>query len=122
MQVPVQITFHQLDPSPEVETRIHEKVAKLEQFYHGIVSCRVVVEPAAHQHGTGQTIFSVRFELGLPHNKTIVGGGSGTKSDGFDNVYTAIAAAFEATKRQLHDHAEKERQFDAPPLGTIPPG
>jgi len=117
MQVPVQITFHQLEPSPDVEARIHEKVAKLEHLHTGIVSCRVVVEPAAHT--TTQTIFSVRFELSLPGNKTIIGGGPGTKNDGFDNVHTAINAAFEAAKRQLQDHAEKERLHTAPPLGTI---
>lgn len=122
MQVPVQITFHQLDPSPDVEARIHEKVAKLEQLHTGIVSCRVVVEPAANPHGHGQTMFSVRFELGLPHGKTIVGGGPGTKNDSFDNVHTAITAAFEATRRQLHDHVEKERLHTPPPLDTIPPG
>jgi len=115
MQSPVQITFHQLDASPDVEAKIHEKVAKLEQFYNGIISCRVVVEPAAHT--STQTIFSVRFELSLPHNKTIIGGGPGTKNDGFDNVNTAINAAFEAAKRQLHDHAEKERLHTAPAAG-----
>lgn len=120
MQTPVQITFHQLDASPDVETRIQEKVAKLEQFYNGIISCRVVVEPSAHT--TSQTIFSVRFELNLPGNKTIIGGGSGTKNDGFDNMHTAINAAFEAAKRQLQDHAEKERLHNTASLGTMPAG
>ncbi len=117
MQVPVQITFHQLEPSPDLEERIHAKVAKLEALHRGIISCRVVVEPAAHQHGSGKAMFSVRFELGLGGGKTIVGGGPGTQNDAFDNAHTALVAAFEATKRQLHDHAEKERQFVAVPAG-----
>ena len=113
MQVPVQITFHQLEPSPSVEERIREKVAKLEHLHQGIISCRVVVEPVANQHHHGPVLYSVRFELGLAGGKTIVGGGSGTKNDGLDDVHAALKAAFEATKRQLQDHHEKERQFVA---------
>ncbi len=115
MQTPLQITFHQLEASPAVEARIHEKMAKLEQLHRGIVSGRVVVEPAAQQHGGGQAFYSVRFELGLGGGKTIVGGGPG--QDAFDNVYAALKAAFDATRRQLHDHIEREREpVAAPPV------
>ena len=122
MQTPVQITFHQLEPSPDVEERIREKVAKLEHFHDGIISCRVVVEPAGHLHHNGKNLYSVRFELGLAGGKTIVGGGPGTSNDTFDDVYAAIKASFEAAKRQLHDHVGKEREHVAPPLDTIPGG
>ena len=44
MQTPVQIAFHGLDKSDAVEDRIREKVAKLEQFFDRITSCRVTVE------------------------------------------------------------------------------
>ena len=33
MQIPVQISFHGIDKSDAVETRIREKVSKLEQFF-----------------------------------------------------------------------------------------
>ncbi len=104
MQTPVQITFHQMEPSPDVEERIREKVTKLEHLHEGIISCRVVVERAAHQHHHDRGPVSVRFELNLPGGKTIVGGGPGTKNDAFEDVHVALTAAFEATKRQLVDH------------------
>jgi hypothetical protein len=38
MQVPLQITFRNLDPSPTVETKVRERVKELEQFYNRITS------------------------------------------------------------------------------------
>ncbi len=43
MQIPLQITFHGIDHSDAVETRIREKVAKLELLFDRITSCRVVI-------------------------------------------------------------------------------
>ncbi len=108
MQVPIQITFHQMEHSPAIETRIREKVAKLEHFYAGLISCRVVVERAFHQHHDRGPV-SVRFELAIPGNKTIVGGGPGTRNDAAEDFEGALKAAFEAAKRQLHDHVETMR-------------
>lgn len=95
-----------MDHDASVEERIREKVEKLEQFYGGIISCRVVVEREHHQKEPDRGPVTVRFELGLTHGKTIVGGGPGTKNDAFDDVHTAIKAGFEACKRQLIDHVE----------------
>ncbi|MBC7908715.1 MAG: HPF/RaiA family ribosome-associated protein, partial [Rhodospirillaceae bacterium] len=41
MQIPLQITFHGIDHSDAAEERVREKVAKLEQFFDRITSCRV---------------------------------------------------------------------------------
>ena len=53
MQVPLQITFHNLDPSPTVETKVRERVAELEQFYDRITSCRVMIEAPSRRHHEG---------------------------------------------------------------------
>ena len=51
MQTPIQITFRDVPQSDALETRIREKAEKLEAFYPGIVSCRVVVESRdRHKH------------------------------------------------------------------------
>ena len=39
MQIPLQISFRNMDPSPAVEARIREKAAKLERFHDRIVGC-----------------------------------------------------------------------------------
>ena len=108
MQVSIQITFHQMEHSQPLEDRIREKVAKLEHFYAGLTSCRVVVERASHPHHDRGPV-SVRFELALPGSRTIVGGGPGTRNDAAEDFESALKAAFEAAKRQLHDHVEAMR-------------
>ena len=49
MEIPVQVTFHDIDPSQAIETRIRDRTAKLERFKDRITGCRVVVE-APHRH------------------------------------------------------------------------
>lgn len=122
LQSPVQITFHQTDHSDVVEADIRDKVAQLEQYYENLISCRVVVEHEHfHHHERGPV--TVRFELVLPGGKTIVGGGSGTANAGQVDAATAVKAAFEAVKRQLHDYVEKRRRHtkvhEVPPHGVV---
>ena len=44
MDVPLEIAFHNLESSAAVETRVRERVAKLEKLFPRLVACRVVVE------------------------------------------------------------------------------
>ena len=41
MQTPLQITFHQLPPSPALEADVRKSVDDLETFFDRIVGCRV---------------------------------------------------------------------------------
>jgi len=43
METPLEITFRNLDHSDAVEAKVREKVAKLEQAYDRITSCRVAL-------------------------------------------------------------------------------
>jgi hypothetical protein len=65
MQRPLEIRFRKMDPSPEVEARIHEKAAELEHFSDRITGCRVTVEQEHRHHHKGN-LFRVRVELDLP--------------------------------------------------------
>ena len=40
MQVPFQIRFHNMAASAAIEAKVRERVARLERFSDGIVSCR----------------------------------------------------------------------------------
>lgn len=44
MQIPLQITFRNMDPSPAMEAIVREKAAKLDRFFERIVSCDVTIE------------------------------------------------------------------------------
>ncbi len=102
MQIPLQITIRDVDHSEALETRIRDKVAKLEEFSKHIISCRVVVEvPHKHHHQGKQ--FNVRIDIGVPGSEIVV------NRDHAEDVYVALRDTFDAAKRQLEDYARKIR-------------
>lgn len=113
MQVPVQISFHGLDKSDAVETRIREKVAKLEQYFDRITGCRVVVERhhrSGHASATGQP-YHVSIILEVPGDELIVK--RDPKRDDslkdHEDIQIALRDAFAAMGRQLKDYVARMR-------------
>lgn len=71
MQVPLEISFHNLDNSEWAKDEIRGQVAKLEAIYDRITSCRVRVDQRADN--SNHTIPPVvRIEIGIPGRSDIV--------------------------------------------------
>jgi ribosomal subunit interface protein len=102
------ITFKDVPSSPAIEARIREEVAELEQFYDRIVRCRVVVE-MPHRRQRQGSLYAVRIDLTVPGHELVVGR-EPTEHQAHEDVYVAIRDAFDAAKRQLQDHARRERR------------
>jgi len=105
MQIPVEITFKEMDRSKAVEDRIRELAAKMERVYDRVVRCDVVVE-TPHRHQTKGRQFHVRVRLTVPGGEIVVShdpGMDGARED----IFVAIRDTFAAAKRQLEDHAQK---------------
>lgn len=107
MNLPLQITFRDVTPSPAIETAIREKAAKLESFAPRITSCRVSVEAPHQKHHKGNH-FRVRIDITVPGGDEIVVTRD-PSDDSHSDVYVAVRDAFDAAQRQLHDLAEKRR-------------
>lgn len=107
MQSPVQITFRNMDPSPAVEAKIRSHAEHLERFDDSIVSCRVVVE-LQHRHHHQGNLYHVSVDLKVP-GAELVAGRSAAQHHAHEDVYVAIRDAFDALRRQLEDHARRER-------------
>lgn len=122
MQIPLQITFRDMEPSDAVEARIREKVAKLDHFYDQNMSCRVMVE-APHAHHHKGKLFQVRIDLTVPEGELLVTHEHHHKDPAHEDVYVAIRDAFDAMKRQLEDYARKRRgkvkTHEAPAHGRV---
>lgn len=105
MQIPVEITFKEMESSAAVEARIRELAAKLERVYDRVIRCDVMVEtPHRHQHKGRQ--FHVRVRLTVPGGEIVSSHDPGP--DGaHEDVYVAIRDAMNAAKRQLEDYARK---------------
>lgn len=121
MQVPVQVSFRNMDPSEAVEDNVREKAAKLERYFDRIISCRVVVESPHRRRQKGK-LYDVRIDIGVP-GKEIVVNHVGPKNHAHEDVYVAVRDAFNAAARQLEDHARKVRgeikAHEVPPHGTV---
>ncbi|MEY5098104.1 MAG: hypothetical protein RJA36_823 [Pseudomonadota bacterium] len=106
-QLPLQVTFRNLERSDAVEDRIREKVEKLGSFHGGIMSCRVSVELLHRHHQQGKH-FHVRIDLKVPGHE-LVAGREPDENHAYTDVYVAIRDAFDAMKRQLEDLARHQQ-------------
>jgi cold shock CspA family protein/ribosome-associated translation inhibitor RaiA len=103
MEQPLQITAHNLALSQDVEAVIRREVAKLEQFYPRILNCRVLLD-AEHRFPAGEVVaYGVRIDLTVPN------GGLPTTRQTHEELLTAVQRAFDASRRQLEDHARIQR-------------
>ena len=102
MQIPLQISFHGMEPSPAIEARIREKAAKLERFHDRIVGCKVVIE-APHRHHHKGKLYNVRIDISVP-GKDVFVGHTGPQNHAHEDINVAIRDAFNAADRLLEDH------------------
>jgi ribosomal subunit interface protein len=107
MQIPLQISFRNMDPSPAVEAIVREKAAKLDRFFERIVSCDVTIEAPHRRHHKGK-LYKVRIDIGVP-GKDVHVNQEGPKNQAHEDVNVAIRDAFDAAVRQLEDHARRLR-------------
>lgn len=121
MQVPLEIRFHNIDPSPAVEQAIRERAAKLEQFADDIVSCRVTVE-APHRHHRQGKLFEVSVDVRLPGGE-VVANRHPAAHHAHEDVMVSLRDAFKAVRRQLQDYVRarrgKVKTHEVPPHGVV---
>ncbi len=105
MQVPVHISFQEMEASEAVEAAIKDKVAKLEKIFNRITSCKVTVAiPHRHQHQGNH--FNVRIDLSVPGAELVVNRDPVNRAS-HEDCYVAIHEAFNAAKKQLKTYADK---------------
>ena len=121
MQVPLQVSFRNMPPSPAVEADIREKAAKLEEFDDRITSIRVVVETPHRQHRQGK-LFHVRSDVRVPGRELVVRR-EPAEHHAHEDVHVAVRDSFDAAKRQLEDYVRETRgnvkTHDTPAQGRI---
>jgi hypothetical protein len=124
--IPTQVTFRGLPHSDALESDIRDRIAWLQQFYPGIVRCRVALE-LPHRHRRDGRHFHVRIELIVPGGPPIVVSHEPSPHGGLSDIqeaahhkeseiegvhrYAAVAIrhAFDAARRRLEDFAREQR-------------
>ncbi len=121
MQIPLQVHFRNMDPSPALESAIRQRTGKLERFAEHITSCRVTVE-APHRHHKKGKLYHVMIDVRVPGGE-IVASRSPDKHHAHEDVYVALRDAVKAVERQLKTHVRvtrgKVKDHEAPPHGRI---
>lgn len=118
MQIPVQITFRDMETSPALEATIRERVQKLEQFGE-VNSCRVLIE-SPHRSSQKGHHFRVRIDITVPGDEIVVGRDP-AGHDAFTDPYVAVRDAFDAASRQVNEWGRKRRDTRRGAAAAPPP-
>lgn len=107
MQLPLQITWRDIDRSEAVEAAIRRHANKLEEFGPGIMNCRVVVGKLQGRHQQGN-LYSIHLNIHAPEQEISV-----TREPGdihrHEDMYAVIRDAFDAAYKQLKRYSDKRR-------------
>src|SRR3712207_4807603 len=105
MQEPLEITFHQIEPTPELEADIRERADKLSKLFERMTHCRVSVEALHRQHRTGN-VYEVHIDMLVPGAELVVSREPNRAKERYANpdVRTAVRDAFKAAERQLIEY------------------
>ena len=107
MELPLQISFHEVPHSDALEQWIRRKAEGLERYAPHLMRCRVVVE-AHHRHHQQGGLFRIRIELTVPGHDVVVSSEQHERQE-HENPYVAVRDAFRAARRQLEDTVRRVR-------------
>ena len=110
MQTPIEISFHGLDHSAAVESKIRARLEKLHRMYGRITGGRVVVESQHQSHShlnATKRPFHVAVHLSLP-GRELTANRDGKNAKTHVNIDTAINDSFRAVERQLKSYVGRK--------------
>ncbi|MGV1098888.1 HPF/RaiA family ribosome-associated protein [Thiovibrio sp. JS02] len=121
MQVPLQITFRNMETSEALESFIREKAAKLDSICENMISCRVVVEaPPLHQRKGG--LFHASIDISLPQ-ETIVVNREPDLHKSYHDVHVVLRDVFDTAQRKLREYVSRQKgevkSHEELPMGRI---
>lgn len=104
MDIPLEIAFHNLEPSAEIEALIRGHVDRLEKLYPHLVGCRVSVEMLHKQHRNGN-VPEVHIAIRVPGREIAISREPHKAKErrAAPNVHTSVKDAFRAAEQRLKD-------------------
>ena len=102
MKLPLEISVKDVHISNEMEDLIREKASKLDNFFDGIIGCRIRVD-IPHRSKQSGSLYNVRLDISVPGNDIVV------KREPDEDLHAAVVHSFDVAQRRLRDYAEKQR-------------
>lgn len=109
MDIPLEIVFHNLEPSNEIEALIREHVQRLEKLYPHLIGCRVSVEMLHKQHRNGN-VPEVHIAIRVPGREIAISREphKAKQRRTAPNVHTSVKDAFRAAEKRLKDFKQQQ--------------
>ena len=111
MDIPLELSFHNIDSSDALKDAVKEHLSKLEQLHDHIIGCRVVIEmPHKSQKASGNPP-DVHIVLRVPGKEIVVSkelahnGHKKAATDAYavlDNAFAVAASQLKAYRRISH--------------------
>lgn len=106
MDIPLELSFHNIESSDALKAAVREHVNKLEQFHDHIIGCRVVIElPHRSQKASGNPP-DVHIVIRVPGKEIVISrelAHNGHKKAATD-AYAVLDRAFLVAQKQLKDY------------------
>ena len=102
MQVPLDITFQNSEPSETIRSEVERQAKRLEKFHDRITSCHVTVVAPTMRRRKGE-LFAINIRVAIPQHKDILVSKTHGDAPEHEHVMVAIKDAFAAAQRQIED-------------------
>jgi cold shock CspA family protein/ribosome-associated translation inhibitor RaiA len=119
MQIPVEISFRDMDRSEALAADIQAKANKLGKLFDGITRCWVVIQ-APHPRDLQGNLYRVRIQLSVPLRDLIADYESQDNRQ-HEDPSIAVHDAFDSIRHRLKEYV-KEQRSDKKPHGNAPHG
>ncbi len=103
---PIHVTFLNFERSEALEAKAREHAKKLGTYCSHIMSCNVTIE--MHRNHNKGNIYHVCIDLTIPNAELVVNRDP-ADNHAHEDAYVATRDAFNAMKRQLISHVDKQR-------------
>lgn len=108
METAPQIDFQGMEPSDAFREQILNHIARLEERFGRLTSCRVAVKAPGGRHKTGG-LFDIRIYLSLPDEREVSVERTPHMDERFQHFEFALNDAFARAERQLQDEVSRMR-------------
>lgn len=107
MDVPIELSFHNMEKSEALETLARDRAAELEEIFDHIISCRIAIEVSHKKQSGDMRSARVRVEVSVPNNTFIAEAKPRDEDFQPNDAYAAVDDAFDKLDRQLRDFVDK---------------
>jgi cold shock CspA family protein len=108
MQVPLEITYRDVEKTEEIDRLVHEKAAKLDELFTNLISCRVAIERPQKAQRSGNP-YRVRIDVTAPPGHELVVRREPLDNEMHASLSTVLIDAFKAMRRQLEELRDRQR-------------